>query len=172
MACIQCTSTRGSSTLFSRPTARRTFSTPIPLYRSVPLFRPVRDTSSGVCRATSLGPRPPPPGKDSVSSKGFAASFSRFKDRAQIFLAVLFWMSLFFWASAWDGRNKKGRPNKGSRFKRWLDKLLFVYVHWDSIILDESFSDVHIYSGFIVFPSFGFALFIFWVSYYRFVTFY
>uniref|UniRef100_A0A7N2LMR0 Uncharacterized protein n=1 Tax=Quercus lobata TaxID=97700 RepID=A0A7N2LMR0_QUELO len=46
---------------------------------------------------------------------GLAASLSKFQDRVQIFLAVLFWMSLFFWASAWDGRD---RPNKGSRFRR------------------------------------------------------
>uniref|UniRef100_A0A2P2PNA9 Uncharacterized protein n=1 Tax=Rhizophora mucronata TaxID=61149 RepID=A0A2P2PNA9_RHIMU len=47
------------------------------------------------------------------------ASISRFQDRVQIFMAVLFWMSLFFWSSAWDGRNRgHGRPNKGSRFRR------------------------------------------------------
>ncbi|RVW84405.1 hypothetical protein CK203_040657 [Vitis vinifera] len=45
------------------------------------------------------------------------ATFSRFQDSIQIFFAVLFWLSLFFWASAWDGRNG-GRPNKGSRLRR------------------------------------------------------
>ncbi|KAG5016332.1 hypothetical protein AAZX31_08G209400 [Glycine max] len=44
-----------------------------------------------------------------------ATSLSKIQDRIQIFFAVLFWMSLFFWASAWDGRN---RPDKGSRFRR------------------------------------------------------
>ncbi|KAF2299675.1 hypothetical protein GH714_002333 [Hevea brasiliensis] len=39
-------------------------------------------------------------------------TLSRLQDRVQIFLAVLFWMSLFFWASAWDGRNNGGRSNK------------------------------------------------------------
>ncbi|KAJ6715258.1 TRANSMEMBRANE PROTEIN [Salix viminalis] len=50
---------------------------------------------------------------------GIAATLSRLQDRVQIFLAVLFWMSLFFWASVWDGKNNgKGRLNKGSRPKR------------------------------------------------------
>ncbi|KAJ6947488.1 hypothetical protein NC651_002009 [Populus alba x Populus x berolinensis] len=47
------------------------------------------------------------------------ATLSQLQDRVQIFLAVLFWMSLFFWASIWDGKNNgRGRLNKGSRFKR------------------------------------------------------
>ncbi|XAR67776.1 hypothetical protein NMG60_11002671 [Bertholletia excelsa] len=76
----------------------------------------------GQCLAVSPG-RPPPPesdppdGKDPTLSAGFAATLSRLQDKLQIFLAVLFWMSLFFWASAWDGRNN-GRPSKGSRFRR------------------------------------------------------
>lgn len=49
------------------------------------------------------------------SGADIATSLSKIQDRVQIFFAVLFWMSLFFWASAWDGRN---RPNKGSRFRR------------------------------------------------------
>ncbi|KAK4541950.1 hypothetical protein RGQ29_033217 [Quercus rubra] len=57
----------------------------------------------------------PGPPQDSDPPPGLAASLSKFQDRVQIFLAVLFWMSLFFWASAWDGRD---RPNKGSRFRR------------------------------------------------------
>ncbi|XLQ98644.1 hypothetical protein S83_064843 [Arachis hypogaea] len=66
------------------------------------------------CRAASPGPPPaprtdPPPGNDSGMLRDLAASLSKIQDRAQIFFAVLFWMSLFFWASAWDGRN---RPNK------------------------------------------------------------
>ncbi|KAM3747837.1 hypothetical protein ACB098_05G065200 [Castanea mollissima] len=63
------------------------------------------------CHASAT-PGPPP---DSDPPTGLAASLSKFQDRVQIFLAVLFWMSLFFWASAWDGRD---RPNKGSRFRR------------------------------------------------------
>ncbi|KAF9690056.1 hypothetical protein SADUNF_Sadunf01G0156200 [Salix dunnii] len=72
------------------------------------------------CHA-ALSPQPPPqsdppPGKE---PQGIAATLSRLQDRVQIFLAVLFWMSLFFWASVWDGKNNgKGRLNKGSRSKR------------------------------------------------------
>jgi len=50
-----------------------------------------------------------------LSGADVATSLSKIQDRIQIFFAVLFWMSLFFWASAWDGRN---RPDKGSRFRR------------------------------------------------------
>ncbi|GMY34033.1 hypothetical protein FCV25MIE_29275 [Fagus crenata] len=70
------------------------------------------------CHAVNPGPPPdsdPPPQNDPVHLTGPVASLSKFQDRVQIFLAVLFWMSLFFWASAWDGRN---RPNKGSPFRR------------------------------------------------------
>ncbi|KAM7480349.1 hypothetical protein LguiA_028562 [Lonicera macranthoides] len=73
---------------------------------------------SGPCRAASPGsPSPPEPGKDLISSSGLLASLSRFQETVQIFLAVLFWMSLFFWASASDGRNN-GPPDKGSRFRK------------------------------------------------------
>ncbi|MED6192474.1 hypothetical protein PIB30_010409 [Stylosanthes scabra] len=66
------------------------------------------------CRAASPGTPPPPrtnppSGNDSGMLQDLAATLSKIQDRAQIFFAVLFWMSLFFWASAWDGRNK---PNK------------------------------------------------------------
>ncbi|XP_028767311.1 uncharacterized protein LOC114725021 [Neltuma alba] len=76
--------------------------------------------SYALCRSSRPGRPPPhridpPPGDDSGSLKGFAEALVRLQDRVRIFLAVLFWMSLFFWASAWDGRN---RPNKGSRFKK------------------------------------------------------
>jgi hypothetical protein len=51
---------------------------------------------------------------------GFQEELSKIQDRVRIFLAVLFWMSLFFWSSAWDGtddsRNKKG-PRFGKKFK-------------------------------------------------------
>ncbi|WOH09860.1 hypothetical protein DCAR_0729320 [Daucus carota subsp. sativus] len=46
---------------------------------------------------------------------GVPMTLSRFKDVAQVFVGVLFWMAVFFWASAWDGRDK---PDKGSRFRR------------------------------------------------------
>ncbi|KAK9290930.1 hypothetical protein L1049_009109 [Liquidambar formosana] len=49
--------------------------------------------------------------------KSLAVTFSRFQGSVQIFFAVLFWLSLFFWASVWDERNND-RPNKGSRFRR------------------------------------------------------
>ncbi|XP_016562859.2 uncharacterized protein LOC107861955 isoform X1 [Capsicum annuum] len=81
------------------------------------------NTSSGRCRATSAGPPSPPqtepPDNDenSSSSPGIMASFSKAQDTMRIFFAVLFWMSLFFWYSVWDGKND-GRPNKGSRFRR------------------------------------------------------
>ncbi|MBA0870593.1 hypothetical protein Goshw_014564, partial [Gossypium schwendimanii] len=52
-----------------------------------------------------------------VCGTGLEGKLSRFQDRARIFFAVLFWMSLFFWSSSWDGRNT-GKPNKGSRFRR------------------------------------------------------
>ncbi|XP_048129747.1 uncharacterized protein LOC125313750 [Rhodamnia argentea] len=57
----------------------------------------------------------PPPKNGSRGLRSVAASLSRFQDSVQIFFAVLFWMSLFFWASAWDRRN---RPSKGSRSRR------------------------------------------------------
>ncbi|KAL4290260.1 hypothetical protein GQ457_14G005460 [Hibiscus cannabinus] len=87
-----------------------------PLRRPIPL--PVRLRSNSTAhppRCISAGPRPPsPPDSD---PPGFVGKLSRFQDRAQIFFAVLFWMSLFFWYSAWDGRNSD-KPNKGSRFRR------------------------------------------------------
>ncbi|XP_022145821.1 uncharacterized protein LOC111015178 [Momordica charantia] len=73
--------------------------------------------SSAACSA-AVRPPPdsgPPPDKDPIRAKGFPAFFSKFQDRVQIFFAVLFWMSLFFWTSVLDGKN---RPNKGSRFRR------------------------------------------------------
>ncbi|CAA2942574.1 uncharacterized protein LOC111372179 [Olea europaea var. sylvestris] len=77
----------------------------------------------GRCRATSPGPPSPPPEsgpnskKPPAPSSGVAASFTRFQDTVQIFFAVLFWMSLFFWSSAWGGKDN-GRSNKGPRFRK------------------------------------------------------
>ncbi|KAK4735652.1 hypothetical protein R3W88_009913 [Solanum pinnatisectum] len=81
------------------------------------------NTSSARCRATSAGPPSPPQTEppnnedDSSSSPGIISSFSKAQDTLRILFAVLFWMSLFFWYSVWDGKND-GRPNKGSRFRR------------------------------------------------------
>ncbi|KAK9130681.1 hypothetical protein Sjap_011168 [Stephania japonica] len=58
-------------------------------------------------------PAPPPP----PPNKGLDGPLSKIQDKAQIFFAVLFWMSLFFWACAWDGRSGN-RPTKRSRFRR------------------------------------------------------
>ncbi|KAG6669472.1 hypothetical protein I3843_01G238300 [Carya illinoinensis] len=75
---------------------------PSPSFRSNPrVLRPCRP-----CHAASPGP---PPQDDSVPLSGLAASLSKFQDRLQIFFAVFFWMSLFFWASVWDERS---RPDK------------------------------------------------------------
>ncbi|XVE89096.1 hypothetical protein DITRI_Ditri19aG0123000 [Diplodiscus trichospermus] len=72
----------------------------------------LRFSSTRFLRCLPAGPGPPsPPGSDTSHTPGLAGKLSRFQDRAQIFFAVLFWMSLFFWASASDGRNS-GRPSK------------------------------------------------------------
>ncbi|KAI3766263.1 hypothetical protein L2E82_16316 [Cichorium intybus] len=73
----------------------------------------------GRCGATSPHPPSPPesgppPGEDEDSNAGSLASFSRFQESVQIFFAVLFWMSLFFWSSVWDGKNN-GRSDKGPK---------------------------------------------------------
>ncbi|PSR96032.1 Sodium channel protein type 10 subunit alpha like [Actinidia chinensis var. chinensis] len=93
-------------------------------HRSSPLLSSNSKSWPCRCRAVSPGRPPPPPesdpppnGKDPNPSEGPTATFSRLQDTVQIFFAVLFWMSLFFWASAWDGRDN-GRPSKGSRFRR------------------------------------------------------
>ncbi|CAK8574639.1 unnamed protein product [Lathyrus sativus] len=107
------------STLTCFPTS--SFSLSIP---SHPPFNPLPSSSTSLrrlrCRAAMPDPPPPhnseqPPGNDSTQLQNVGESLSKFQDRVQIFFAVLFWMSLFFWASAWDGRN---RPNKGSRFRK------------------------------------------------------
>ncbi|XP_058734398.1 uncharacterized protein LOC131606138 isoform X1 [Vicia villosa] len=108
------------STLPRFPTS--SFSLSIPSHLP---FNPLPSSSSTSlrrlrCRAALPDPPPPhssdqPPGNDSIQLQNVGASFSKFQDRVQIFFAVLFWMSLFFWASAWDGRN---RPNNGSKFRK------------------------------------------------------
>ncbi|XP_031487338.1 uncharacterized protein LOC116255606 [Nymphaea colorata] len=50
---------------------------------------------------------------DETQITGLAMTMHQIQDRARIFFAVFFWMSLFFWACAWDGRNNrppKSRP--------------------------------------------------------------
>ncbi|CAN6442382.1 unnamed protein product [Victoria cruziana] len=48
---------------------------------------------------------------------GLALTMHQIQDRARIFFAVFFWMSLFFWACAWDGRNN-GPPKSRPWFRR------------------------------------------------------
>ncbi|XP_039034009.1 uncharacterized protein LOC120170011 isoform X2 [Hibiscus syriacus] len=82
-----------------------------PLLRSLPVrLRSISTTRAPRC--ISAAPRPPPPPES--DSPGLVGKLYRFKDRAWIFFAVLFWLSLFFWYSAWDGRNS----DKGSRFRK------------------------------------------------------
>ncbi|RDX63537.1 hypothetical protein CR513_58028, partial [Mucuna pruriens] len=117
MALVSVT-TANSSKLLLLCTLSRSTAFSFSLHRR---FQPLSFSSAVLrlprCRAASPGPPLPPSGNDSRHLKGadVATSLSKIQDRIQIFFAVLFWMSLFFWASAWDGRN---RPNKGSRFRR------------------------------------------------------
>ncbi|CAA6665626.1 unnamed protein product [Spirodela intermedia] len=46
-------------------------------------------------------------------SRSLLEAFSRSQDVLRVFFGVLFWMSLFFWSCAWDGRSSIG-PNKRS----------------------------------------------------------
>ncbi|XP_020579521.1 uncharacterized protein LOC110024103 [Phalaenopsis equestris] len=54
---------------------------------------------------TSAGSRPPPsqPSSEANFFSGLRSMFARAEDGLRIFFAVLFWMSLFFWGSAWEG---------------------------------------------------------------------
>ncbi|CAH1422968.1 unnamed protein product [Lactuca virosa] len=85
-------------------------------------LHPPRSSNLWLRRCGASSPHPPsppesgpPPGEDDDSNSGSLVSFSRFQENVQIFFAVLFWMSLFFWSSAWDGRNN-GRSDKGPKF--------------------------------------------------------
>eukprot|EP00268_Persea_americana_P042051 TRINITY_DN4204_c0_g1_i1.p1 TRINITY_DN4204_c0_g1~~TRINITY_DN4204_c0_g1_i1.p1 ORF type:complete len:132 (-),score=18.21 TRINITY_DN4204_c0_g1_i1:178-573(-) len=72
------------------------------------------------CASGRPSPVPEDPlGKDSTTGfdLGLEVTFYRIRDGMQIFFSVLFWMSIFFWACAWDGRDNT-RPRKGSRFRR------------------------------------------------------
>ncbi|KAI6689945.1 hypothetical protein NL676_026773 [Syzygium grande] len=103
--------------------ANRASSPPIDLGRPSPpsrlslaTARPRLRRRLGAARVPPSPPEPgPPPENGSRRFRSDAASLSRLQDSVQIFFAVLFWMSLFFWASAWDRRN---RPSKGSRSRR------------------------------------------------------
>ncbi|XP_020675138.1 uncharacterized protein LOC110094285 [Dendrobium catenatum] len=59
--------------------------------------------------STRASSRPPPSQPSSEEDKNFfsglQAMFSKAEDSLRIFFAVLFWMSLFFWGSAWEGRD-------------------------------------------------------------------
>ncbi|KAE8662945.1 putative Tetratricopeptide repeat-like superfamily protein [Hibiscus syriacus] len=85
-----------------------------PLRRPLP-FRLLSNRTTRPPLSISAVPRPPSPPEP--VPPGLVGEMNRFQDHARIFFAVLFWMSLFFWYSAWDGRNS-GKPNKGSGFRR------------------------------------------------------
>ncbi|CAA0827371.1 Unknown protein [Striga hermonthica] len=83
------------------------------LHRSF-LFK--RNPWSGRCYAA--GPPSEPPSEKSLAPiSGVRSAFTKFQDTLQIFFAVLFWMSLFFWSSSWNGGDSS-KQNKGSRFRK------------------------------------------------------
>ncbi|KAL7152540.1 hypothetical protein ABFS83_04G104900 [Erythranthe nasuta] len=101
------TTTKSNTPCYSFPSTMN-------LHRS---FSIKRSSWLGRCHAATGPQSEPPPEKNPPPPSGITAPFSRFQDSMQIFLAVLFWMSLFFWSCAWDGGNG-GRPNNGSRFRK------------------------------------------------------
>uniref|UniRef100_J3L072 Uncharacterized protein n=1 Tax=Oryza brachyantha TaxID=4533 RepID=J3L072_ORYBR len=66
------------------------------------------------CRAAA---GPSPPSSEPPPPHGWQERLSRLQDRIRIFFAVLFWMALFFWGSAWDGNNNSG-GTKRQRFRK------------------------------------------------------
>ncbi|KAH1085132.1 hypothetical protein AAZX31_07G029000 [Glycine max] len=117
MALVSVTTANSSKFILLR-TLSRSHAFSFALHRQFQLL----SSSSAVLRrlprflAASPGsPLPPSENDSSRHLEDVATSLAKIQDRIQIFFAVLFWISLFFWASAWDGRN---RPNKGSRFRR------------------------------------------------------
>ncbi|CAH2053599.1 unnamed protein product [Thlaspi arvense] len=82
----------------------------------------VLSTPRRLRRLAAVGGPPSPPSPDpsppenSTQLEGFVGAVTRIQDRVKIFLAVLFWMSLFFWVTVTDGRGK-GKGKKGSGFK-------------------------------------------------------
>ncbi|XP_048529723.1 uncharacterized protein LOC125508946 [Triticum urartu] len=67
------------------------------------------------CRSAA-GPLPPSSEPPPPSPQDWQERLSRLQDTLRIFFAVLFWMSLFFWGSAWGGSNNSG-GKKGQRFR-------------------------------------------------------
>ncbi|KAL7162293.1 hypothetical protein ACSBR2_042718 [Camellia fascicularis] len=113
---------RTTSTISTPPLRLLSHQNHLPLTIHLHRSSPNPHRFPGRCLAASPGgpppPQPDPPtGDDPTPSESPTATLSSLQDTMQIFFAVLFWMSLFFWASAWDGRNN-GRPGKGSRFRR------------------------------------------------------
>nr|CAD1822135.1 unnamed protein product [Ananas comosus var. bracteatus] len=88
-----------------------------PLSSPPPPPRSAATRGSSRRRAAANSGAPPPPGGDSDDLSGLQERISRVQDRVRIFFAVLFWMSLFFWASACDGRDKP-RNKKKFRFRK------------------------------------------------------
>ncbi|CAN8259193.1 unnamed protein product [Cochlearia groenlandica] len=98
------------SPIFSPPFHLRRRNISLPVTR-----RRLRRLAVGGGSSSPPSPDPPPPEND-TQLEGFVGTVTRIQDRAKIFLAVLFWMSLFFWVTVTDGRGK-GKGKKGSRFK-------------------------------------------------------
>ncbi|CAN6304797.1 unnamed protein product [Urochloa humidicola] len=104
-----------------------------PLRPSLPRLRfcPAPAAAAAAAAPISLGPGcrpllsircraaagPPPPSSEPPPPSGWQERLSSLQDRARIFFAVLFWMSLFFWGSAWDGSNNSG-GKKRQRFRK------------------------------------------------------
>ncbi|AAD55609.1 ESTs gb/T44179, gb/T20783 and gb/AA395386 come from this gene [Arabidopsis thaliana] len=85
----------------------------------VPTPKPVRRIAvAPLGPPTPPSPDPPPP-KNTTELTSLVGVASMIQDRVKIFLSVLIWISLFFWASALQGRGSKGngKGKKGSRFK-------------------------------------------------------
>ncbi|XP_010545894.1 PREDICTED: uncharacterized protein LOC104818136 [Tarenaya hassleriana] len=107
-----------SSPFFS-PSTSPLFPPPSRLHRQTLL---VAAPGSARCLAVAPGPPSPPgpgppPPRNTNNLGGIARTISTIEDRVKIFFAVLFWMSLFFWASVSDGRGEGKRKKKGSPFK-------------------------------------------------------
>ncbi|KAJ8640548.1 hypothetical protein MRB53_017242 [Persea americana] len=107
------------SQLFLRPSAANPGFSPPHLRLHLRHPPPPRRTRSGLRHVTRAGPPSPDPddplGEDPTT--GLEATFYKVQDGVQIFFSVLFWMSLFFWACAWDERDNS-RPGKGSQLRR------------------------------------------------------
>ncbi|KAK3164419.1 hypothetical protein QOZ80_1AG0017820 [Eleusine coracana subsp. coracana] len=69
-----------------------------------------------VLRRAAARPSPPSSEPPPPSPHGWQESLTKLQDKVRIFFAVLFWMSLFFWGSAWDGPNNSG--GKKQRFRK------------------------------------------------------